>query len=275
VYHEPNIQQIKETADTSLTSILDLKTSEITRIPLISIIIPTLQEEKIIGNLRNYYTKENKAKYNFEVIVSDGGSTDKTVEIAKTFADKVVIHKANYRQTISEGRNKGAEVSSGNILVFINADTYPENIDIFFNYILNWATKKECKYQAIACYVLGFPDEMTTGDKLFYTVHNAYVSLLNKIKLGMGRGECQIVKKDYFKLVNGYNPLIVAGEDFDLFRRLSKHTQIKFEPKLIVLESPRRFRKYGYLKTIWFWMVNSISIILFGKSYSKEWEAIR
>lgn len=275
MYQENNINQINQAEKTTPSFSKDIKPTKSSSEPLISIIIPTLQEEKIIGNLKSFYTKENKEKFNFEVIVSDGGSKDKTIEIAKTFADKIIVHTVQYRQTISEGRNKGAEVASGDILVFINADTYPQNIDDFFSYIQEWSKKKDCKYQAIACYVLGFPDEMTKNDKLFYTLHNSYVSLLNKIKLGMGRGECQIVKKDYFNLVNGYNPLIVAGEDFDLFRRLSKHTQIKFEPKLIVLESPRRFRKYGYLKTIWFWMVNSISIILFGKSYSKEWEAIR
>lgn len=275
MYQEPEIRQTFTNIENKSNDGYFNYNGQSAKSKLISIVIPAFQEEKIIGQLKQIYTAEIKKKFHFEVILSDGGSNDKTVEFASSFADKIVIHKGQHRQTISEGRNKGAEVATGDVLVFINADTYPQDVNIFFTYIRQWAESKNSSFDAIACYVLGFPNEMTKSDRLFYTIHNAYVSFLNKIHLGMGRGECQIVKKELFQKVNGYNPSIVAGEDFDLFRRLSKFTKIKFEPKLVVLESPRRFRKYGYFKTIWFWILNSISIIILGKSYSKEWEAIR
>jgi len=242
---------------------------------LISIIIPTYQEEKILSKLKNIYTNEIKIEFNCEIIVSDGGSTDNTVNIAREFADKIVEHHSPKRQTIAEGRNKGAEVAEGNILVFINADTYPANFREFMKSIQEWSLKQINDYGAIACYVSGFPDEINTKDRIFYFLHNTFVKILNIIKLGMGRGECQIIRKDLFYLVNGYNPNIVAGEDFDLFRRVSKHTKILMKSNFLVYESPRRFRKYGYLKTIWFWLINALSIIFAGRSYSKEWEAIR
>ena len=91
----------------------------------------------------------------------------------------------------------------------------------------------------------------------------------------MGRGECQVVRRDIFEKVQGYNDRIVAGEDFDLFLRISKISKVIFERKMLVYESPRRFRKYGYLKTIFFWFVNSLTVWWFGKSVSKEWEAVR
>ncbi len=242
---------------------------------LISIIIPTFQEEKIISSLKSIYSHEIKSEYHCEVIVSDGGSTDNTIALAKEFADKIVEHKANHRQTIAEGRNKGAEVAEGNILIFINADTYPADFREFIDSVYKWSQKSMNSYGAIACYVSGFPNEINTKDKLFYFLHNNFVKILNVIKLGMGRGECQIIRRDLFYKVNGYNPNIVAGEDFDLFRRMSKYTKILMNSKFLVYESPRRFRKYGYLKTIWFWLINALSIIFAGKSYSKEWEAIR
>jgi glycosyltransferase involved in cell wall biosynthesis len=243
--------------------------------PKISLIIPTLQEEKILDQLSKIYTPEIRKKFNFELIISDGGSTDNTLEIAKKFADKIVEHKESYRQTIAEGRNKGAEIAKGEILVFINADTYPEDFELFFKQILNWSNDKNSKYGAIACAVYGFPDEIKLTDKIFYSVHNNFVKFLNVIKLGMGRGECQIVLKELFKQVNGYNSEIVAGEDFDLFRRISKNTKVKFDPQIIVLESPRRFRKYGYFRTLSYWLLNALTIMFFGKSFSKEWETIR
>lgn len=241
----------------------------------ISIIIPTYQEEKILSKLKNIYTNEIKTEFNCEIIVSDGGSTDNTINIAQEFADKIIEHNSPKRQTIAEGRNKGAELAEGNVLVFINADTYPANLRMFMKSIQEWSLEQMNNYGAIACYVSGFPDEINTKDKIFYFLHNGFVRILNTIKLGMGRGECQIIRKDLFYLVNGYNPNIVAGEDFDLFRRVSKHTKILMNTNFLVYESPRRFRKYGYLKTIWFWLINALSIIFAGKSYSKEWEAIR
>lgn len=242
---------------------------------LISLIIPVYQEEKLIESQLLKFPKELRKKYNFELIVSDGGSTDRTVEISRKYADLVVVHSYSYRQTISEGRNRGAEASKGGTLVFLNADSYPENIEEFFKFIRAWANLKNDDTAALACYVSGFPEEIILKDKIFYTLHNGYVSLLNSVGMGMGRGECQIVRRGAFFQVGGYNNSIVAGEDFDLYRRINKVAKVRFAKELVVLESPRRFRKYGYIKTIWYWSLNSITVIFYGKSVSKEWEAVR
>jgi predicted glycosyltransferase involved in capsule biosynthesis len=99
--------------------------------------------------------------------------------------------------------------------------------------------------------------------------------MLNFIGMGMGRGECQIVLAEYFKKVGGYNSALTAGEDFDLFRRLAKIGKIKFAKDILVYESPRRFRKYGYLRILMSWLLNSISVMFYNRSVSKDWEAVR
>lgn len=245
--------------------------------PKFSIIVPVYQEEKIIESHLKLFSEDLKEKYNFELIVSDGGSTDNTVSIAQHYADIVVIHNNSSRQTISQGRNRGADYASGEVLCFLNVDSFPADLIDFLN-ILKDFTYQNGVYNsigALASYVSGFPEEVILKDKIFYTIHNNYVHLLNIIGLGMGRGECQIVRKDIFNRVNGYNDNIAAGEDFDLFRRISKIAKIKFDRNLHVYESPRRFRKYGYIKTIFFWLMNSLTVWWFGKSVSKEWEAVR
>jgi len=245
--------------------------------PFISVIVPALQEEKIIADSLCCYTNALKKKYNFELIVSDGGSTDKTVDIAKKYADKIVIHTDKKRQTIAGGRNNGARVASGDILVFINADTKPKDPERFFQVINNWAMNRNGfrDAAAIACKVYAAPDEITFKDKLFFSFHNCYVFLLNSMKIGMGRGECQIVKSKVFKDIDGYNSDIVAGEDFDLYRRISKKYPIKYSNELVVYESLRRYRKFGYLPILFSWSLNSLSVIFRGKSISKIWEAVR
>jgi glycosyltransferase involved in cell wall biosynthesis len=242
--------------------------------PALSVVVPVFQEEKILEEHLSVFTETLRKKYKFELIVSDGGSTDKTLEIARKYADKVVEHTEERRQTISEGRNNGANAAEGDTIVFINADTFPKNINNFFEIITAW-NEKQKKFDAMACYVWAFPDEIILKDKIFYILHNSYVNFLNKIGIGMGRGECQIVRKKSFEEVGGYNSLIVAGEDFDLYRRLAHKGKINFSKELVVYESPRRFRKYGYIKTVTYWMLNSLSVMFFGKSVSKEWEAVR
>ncbi|MGB9771623.1 MAG: glycosyltransferase [Candidatus Kapaibacteriota bacterium] len=242
--------------------------------PEISIIIPVYQEEKILPKTLPIYKQKLLEKYKAELIISDGGSSDRTVEIARRFTNKIVEHNLPQKQSIAEGRNRGAEIALGNVLIFINGDTIPNDIDKFLNFVYNWA-KNDTEYIALAVKVQSFPDEEIWKDKIFYFLHNKYVRFLNKIGLGMGRGECQIVRRDAFIKVGGYNPKIFAGEDFDLYRRLAKIGKIKFVDEVWVYESPRRFRKHGYLRTILMWLLNGIFVLFFGRSYSSHWEPIR
>ncbi len=241
----------------------------------ISIIIPTYFEEKMVGSLLQKFDDKLKEQYNFELIVSDGGSADDTVEIAKKHADKVVEKEKTGKQTIAEGRNEGRNAADGDVLVFLNADCEPKDIDLFFKHIYDFAHKKR-DIGAIACKVCAFEDEEIFKDKVFYFLHNNYVKFLNFIGIGMGRGECQIIKKDVFDDVNGYNPELTAGEDFDLYRRIVKAGyKVEFSEKILIKESSRRFRKYGYLRIIWQWTLNALGAVWFKKAASKEWEAVR
>lgn len=245
--------------------------------PLISLIIPVLQEEKILESTLSVFSDELRKRYSVEMIVSDGGSTDRTVDIARKYADKIIIHEKQIPQTIAEGRNCGAEVAEGEILVFINGDTVPENPNYFFDFISVWGQKNGsfCDCGAIATAVTAPISEMRLRDKLFYSAHNFYVKSLNSLGIGMARGECHIVKTDLFRMAGGYNNDIIAGEDFDLYRRLARICKISYVKELRVVESPRRFIKDGYTKTLLRWLVNSFSVMLFGKSYSGKWEAVR
>lgn len=245
--------------------------------PFASVIIPVFREEKLLEKTLRVYDDSLRNEFDFELIVSDGGSDDRSLEIAEKYADKIVRHEESRRQTIGEGRNKGAELAEGDIFVFINADTIPENPREFFEEIRLWAIG-ESKYSgaaALACPVSVDKSERLPKDDVFYACHNFYVRALNAFGVGMGRGECQIVRAEAFEAAGGYDPSIAAGEDFDLYRRISIKNKVAWHPKIRALESPRRFRKFGYLKIIASWTVNALTVMLCGKSVSDEWEAVR
>ena len=239
-----------------------------------SIIIPTLNEEKLLpGLLKSLSAKEIKEKYNYEIIISDGGSTDRTVEIAREYADIIIEKQKNKTQNIAIGRNVGAQSAKGAILIFLNGDIKLENPKLLFEEIENKFLKS--KFLAMTCCVKIFPEEENITDILFSTFYNNYFHFLNFIGLGMGRGECHIVKREIFKEVKGYDERLAAGEDFDLFRRIRKKGEIFFDRKLIVYESPRRYRKNGHFRILFTWLINSIYIIFAKKSKSKIWEQVR
>ncbi len=240
----------------------------------ISIIIPSLNEEKLILQVLNQFDVSLRVKYNLEIIVSDGGSKDSTLRLIDGYADKVLIHKEKFKQNISQGRNQGALNSKGDVLIFLNADTLISNLNLFFERILE-ILKNNDDIVAIACPVRVFENEEIFKDRVFHFLYNNYVRFLNKYGMGMGRGECHIIKRNSFFKVGCYNEKMFAGEDFDLYKRLKKIGKIKFLKDVLIYESPRRYRKFGYLKVFWDWTVNSIWITLFNKSISENWEEVR
>ena len=220
-----------------------------------SFIIPTLNEEKLLPQLlETLDNKDLKEKYNYEIIVSDGGSSDKTLSIAEKHSDYVISNPESKAQNIAIGRNSGAKIAKGEILIFHNGDVLPHN----FEFMLKTIEEEflNSKYLAMTCCVEVFKDEQKFVDVIFQTFYNYYFHLLNIIGMGMGRGECHIIRKEVFNEFNGYNENLAAGEDFDLFRRIRKKGNILFSRKLVIYESPRRYRKLGHFRILFTWLLN-------------------
>lgn len=243
----------------------------------ISVIVPALNEEKLIGKTLDCFPRDLRERLDLELIVSDGGSRDRTVELARELADVVVEHREPRRQTIAEGRNRGADAATGDLLVFINADTVPRDPSMFLLGLRDAAALMagNSDVVAFACPVQVAPQERRMSDRLFHPFFNRYVRLLNALGVGMGRGECQVVHRSAFWRVGGYADAMAAGEDFDLYKRLARHGRIVHRDDLYVYESPRRFRRYGYLRVLFQWTLNGIAVALFHRSLSREWEEVR
>ena len=241
---------------------------------IFSIIIPTLNEEKLLPFLLGQLNEYRKNEFTeFEVIISDGGSEDRTVEISNTLADKTLTFEKEDLRTISSGRAMGANHAKGDFLIFLNADVKFENISRFFKTIKEKFINSD--YAAMTCTVKVFPDQEEFSDKIFSAFINNYISFLNWIGLGMARGECQVIRKTVYWTAGGYNPVLAAGEDFELFTRIRKNGKVLFAREIIVYESPRRYHKWGYSRIVFNWFINSAASWLLKRSISHKWEPIR
>jgi glycosyltransferase involved in cell wall biosynthesis len=240
---------------------------------MISVIIPTLNEEKLLPRMLGQFTPLRVATHNLEIIVSDGGSTDTTLSIARRYADKVVENPSGKKQNISIGRNAGAQVASGDVLLFLNADTLVDNIDGFLSRIP--IEMKDPRIVALTCRVRIYPEEEIWQDRWFHGFYNWFFRMMNRAGMAMGRGECHIVRRQAFDQVGGYSGRIAAGEDYDLFRRLERTGKIIFLRDLTVFESPRRYRRYGYTYVTLSWFMNFLSVFFLRRSILSQWKPIR
>ena len=230
--------------------------------PKVTVIIPTLQEqdyiEKILSRLK-------RVKPPVEVIVVDGGSRDRTVELAKPFTDKVYQTR---QRGISKGRNFGAKKASGDILVFLDTDvTFPLK---FVERVIE--TFKDPTVVGATCNIL--PLQFHLEATVFFKVYNLILRVFTKTR-PHSRGEFFTVRKKAFQAVNGFDETMPCLEDHDLANRLSTLGRFVFISDLTVYESMRRFRKLGFWHVIATWFVDYTSFVFIGKPVSEVWKPIR
>lgn len=228
----------------------------------VSIVIPTLQEEKYIGNL---LSKIFSIDPNLEVIVVDGGSTDKTVEVARGFTDKVYVLGV---RGISRARNYGASKANGDIIIFMDADADPP--PDFIKKVIS--AFKRRGIIGLTCNIM--PKDPLPHELIFFKLYNLALFILSFFK-PHSRGVFLAVRRDAFIRAGGFNERLPCGEDHEVVFRLSRIGRVVFLRNLVIHESMRRFRKMGFLKVLKLWIINYVWLILLGRTVSSSWEPIR
>ncbi len=191
----------------------------------ISIIIPTLNEAALIEDTIAAALGEQPA----EVMVSDGGSADKTVEIARRFCRVVSGPRGRAQQM-----NAAAEAASGDILLFLHADTRLPTGALAI--IRETLTQPSC---VGGCFRLRFD-----ADSPLLRTYSAFTRLpVKSICFG---DRAIFARRNTFEAVGRY-PDIPIFEDLELVKRLSRQGGFRILPQFVTT-SARRFVTGGPAK---------------------------
>lgn len=216
----------------------------------LSIIIPTLNEEKNIERLLKSIQKQEFK--NYEIIVADAGSDDKTLKIAKKYNCRIIKGGSP-----AKGRNSGASITKGNLLFFLDADVFlPPD---FLPKILKEFKKKKVR---TASFFL-IPDSKSRLVKLSFNLfYNFPIFLLEKILPHGAMGI--LIEKELFKKIKGFNEDIKLAEDHDLIRRAAKLAKYGILKSAKIYVSDRRFKKDGWFRTYLKYLLCEFHMIFIG-----------
>ncbi len=199
---------------------------------MLSIVIPSLNEEKELSSLLDSIKAQGFSDY--EIILADAGSRDKTLDIAKEYGCKII--KGGLP---AQGRNKGASVSSGEIILFLDADVVLP--PAFLSSALKEFKKRKLD---IASFNL-LPKKR--GSFLFNFFYNRPMIFLEKVLPHAAMGI--LVKKDVFEKIGGFDETIKMAEDHEFARRGKKIASYGVIRSVPLFVSERRFEKEGWIKT--------------------------
>lgn len=198
----------------------------------VSIIIPTLNEEKNLERLLRSLKKQSFR--DFELIVADAKSEDNTKGIAKQFGAKVVKGGRP-----GQGRNAGANVAKGDVFVFLDADVTLPNKH-FLRDVLKEMRSRRLDVGGVQ---VNASDGSVT-DRFMFWVYNLYIKSVESMN-PHAAGACMIAKRHIHELLGGFDESVTLAEDCDYARRSAEVGQFGILRSQKILTSMRRHKKEG------------------------------
>jgi len=204
----------------------------------ISIIIPALNEAASLPiSLKTIQTATN-----VEVIVVDGGSLDATIQVAEALGAKAINSTAGR----SRQMNLGADVASGDILLFLHADT---NLPIEFDRLV----RQTLQHPGVIAGAFELKIDGTNPKLRIVEWGVKWRSHLFQMPYG---DQAIFLESSVFHEIGGFPDLPIM-EDFEFIRKLKQQGQIAIAPAAVVT-SDRRWRKLNVCRTT---LINQLMIL--------------
>lgn len=232
---------------------------------MISIVIPAREEEKAIAETIRQF---EKLSIPHEIIVSDGTSSDRTVEVARTAGARVVENADGIRSPAHQ-RNMGAKAATGAYILFVDVTVKLPDIETFMARALSHF-ESDPNVAALAVPQWIYPELATTADRIALGITNFIIGLQK-----MGSGKFMLIRREAFERAHGFNENLMTREDGDLFIRLKSVGRVVFDKNLYITYSGRRERAWGWPRLLYVWLRDTAAVVILGKSLSKDWTPVR
>ncbi len=221
----------------------------------ISIIIPAYNEEKYLKKLLASIRRQTFTDY--EVIVADANSQDKTKAIARQFGARVV--KGGLPAV---GRNNGARVARGEFLFFFDADV------ILPKTFLEAAYDEMQKYYLDLATGESFPLSNLKIDKIIFQLANISLKLA-QFSNPHAPGYCMLVTRRLFERAGGFDESLKLAEDHDFAKRASVFRPLRVLESAYVKVSVRRLEKEGRMTLLKKYLTVEMHRMLKGEVYDE------
>ena len=213
--------------------------------PSVSIVVPSYNEEAGIERCLASLADQTLPRNEYEVIVVDGNSKDRTRELAAPYADAVFVQTS---PKVGGARNDGVLAASAPLIATTDADCVLPR---------DWVERVRDdlgRDGVVLVYGTVRPIEATLKNRLSLGLANLFSALGYRTgRLYYTLGCNTAFRKDAFVRAGMYRT-IDAGDDLEIARRMVREGRVLFDPKLRVGFSMRRYEQFGTLRSLYQWI---------------------
>ena len=180
---------------------------------LISVIIPVLNEEKVIGECLDSLVRQTLTADRFEVIVVDNGSVDRTCEITKAYERSLNLKLLQKRNAhISALRNLGASCARGAFLAFLDADCLAPS---------NWLSRAVELLRRGDGGVIGAFYTIPEGSSWLAKAWYGQMATHKQGRVSYVPSGTLVISRNVFSSIGGFDETIPTSEDYELCQRVA------------------------------------------------------
>ena len=221
----------------------------------LSVIIPALNEAVGLPYLLAQLASQTLPPE--QIVVADAGSTDRTRDVAAA-AGAIVVHGG----LPAAGRNAGAAVATGEMLLFLDAD-----VDLEPTFIAEaLAEFAERELTIAGAHIEPVDEDATAGNLVACEVANFYLDIMQYVQ-PHAPGFCLMVSKATHDAIGGFDEEVLLAEDHDYAQRAGRLGKFRILRCMPVRTSMRRIEKEGILQLAFKYVYCELHVVAGQKIY--------